>query len=110
MPPAAFTFTAVVEVQDGPAPGSFVALPAALARELRLQVPGGVTGRGWGSLRVQATIGGTTWATSIFPSKQRGSYLLPSRRRCGPPRACAPARRRASGCGWTPRRPRRKPS
>ena len=55
MPPAAFTFTAVVEVQDGPAPWSFVALPAALARELPLQVPGGVTGRGWGSLRVQAT-------------------------------------------------------
>lgn len=32
--------------------------------------------KGWGSVRVQATIGHTTWDTSIFPSKE-GVYLLP---------------------------------
>ncbi len=32
--------------------------------------------KGWGSIRVQATIGHTTWDTSIFPSKE-GVYLLP---------------------------------
>jgi hypothetical protein len=32
--------------------------------------------RGWGSLKVRATIGDTSWETSIFPDKQRG-WLLP---------------------------------
>jgi hypothetical protein len=32
--------------------------------------------KGWGSVRVKATIGKTTWETSIFPSKE-GVYLLP---------------------------------
>ena len=32
--------------------------------------------RGWGSLKVRATIGDTRWNTSIFPDKQRG-WLLP---------------------------------
>lgn len=32
---------------------------------------------GWGSLKIRATIGHTTWATSIFPDKNSRSYLLP---------------------------------
>ena len=32
--------------------------------------------RGWGSLKVRAIIGDTSWHTSIFPDKQRG-WLLP---------------------------------
>lgn len=32
--------------------------------------------RGWGSIPVHATIGKTTWQTSIFPDKD-GTYLLP---------------------------------
>ena len=35
------------------------------------------TGRGFGSLRVQARIGETTFATSVFPSKSDGGWLLP---------------------------------
>ncbi|MFE5670737.1 DUF1905 domain-containing protein [Agromyces sp. NPDC056523] len=31
--------------------------------------------RGFGSVRVEATIGGTTWLTSIFPGAER--YALP---------------------------------
>ena len=31
----------------------------------------------WGSVRIEATIGGTTWRTSLFPSKQAGGWLLP---------------------------------
>lgn len=34
-------------------------------------------GRGFGSVKVRASIGGTTWATSVFPSKESGGYLLP---------------------------------
>ena len=28
-------------------------------------------------MRVRARIGGSVWATSIFPDSQRGSYVLP---------------------------------
>jgi hypothetical protein len=31
----------------------------------------------WGSVRVEARIGGTTWRTSLFPSKAHGGWLLP---------------------------------
>jgi hypothetical protein len=33
--------------------------------------------RGWGAVRVQVTIGKTTWETSIFPSSQLDAYILP---------------------------------
>lgn len=33
--------------------------------------------RGWGAIRVSATIGDTSWQTSIFPSRESGGYLLP---------------------------------
>ncbi len=34
-------------------------------------------GRGFGSVKVRATIGATSWNTSVFPSKESGGYLLP---------------------------------
>ena len=37
----------------------------------------GILKQGWGSLPVVATIGQTSWKTSIFPDKKRGAYLLP---------------------------------
>jgi hypothetical protein len=33
--------------------------------------------RGFGSVRVRATVGGTTWTTSVFPDSTRGAYVLP---------------------------------
>lgn len=33
--------------------------------------------RGWGSIKVLATIGDTNWETSIFPDKGSGGWLLP---------------------------------
>jgi hypothetical protein len=33
--------------------------------------------RGFKSLKVNARIGGSEWQTSMFPSKERKSYLLP---------------------------------
>ena len=32
---------------------------------------------GFGSIRVKATIGKTSWRSSIFPDKQSGCYVLP---------------------------------
>ncbi len=37
----------------------------------------GSRSRGFGSMKVTATIGGTSWATSIFPAKDVGGWLLP---------------------------------
>lgn len=33
--------------------------------------------KGFGSIKVVAQIGKTTWSTSIFPDKRSGTYLLP---------------------------------
>ena len=33
--------------------------------------------RGWGAVRVQATIGNTAWETSIFPHVKADAYILP---------------------------------
>lgn len=54
----------------------FVGLPAGESEEVR-DLAGGLR-RGFGSLRVQATIGNSTWATSIFPGK--AGYVLPVKR------------------------------
>ena len=33
--------------------------------------------RGWGSIKVNATVGETQWQTSIFPDKTSGGWMLP---------------------------------
>ena len=53
---------------------TFVSLPAEESAEIR-EFAAGVP-RGFGSVKVTATIGSTTWRTSIFPS-QGGVYVLP---------------------------------
>jgi hypothetical protein len=57
---------------------TFVSLPIDLADEIG-DVAGPIS-RGFGSLRVEATIGATTWRTSIFPDAKRGTYVLPLKR------------------------------
>jgi hypothetical protein len=57
---------------------TFVSLPADASEEIR-DVAGG-SRRGFGSLRVRATVGGTTWTTSIFPASGGGAYVLPVKR------------------------------
>lgn len=58
----------------------FLTLPRKVADEIRI-VDAGPARKGFGSLRVQATIGGTTWNTSIFPSVKDKSYVLPVKAR-----------------------------
>jgi hypothetical protein len=55
---------------------TFVSLPASESDEIRDLADG--PRRGFGSLRVRATIGGSTWMTSIFPGK--AGYVLPVKR------------------------------
>jgi hypothetical protein len=56
---------------------TFVTLPAGESEEIR-DLAGGLR-RGFGSVRVRATIGTSTWTTSIFPGSQAG-YVLPVKR------------------------------
>jgi hypothetical protein len=56
---------------------TFVTLPAGESEEIR-DLAGGLR-RGFGSVRVRATIGSSTWTTSIFPDRQ-ASYVLPVKR------------------------------
>ncbi len=57
---------------------TFVSLPAEASEEIRDLVGG--PRRGFGSLRVRVTVGGSTWKTSIFPDSARGGYVLPIKR------------------------------
>jgi hypothetical protein len=57
----------------GPAPFVFVVVPADLSGEIKA-VSSKVT-YGWGCIPVTVTIGGTEYATSLFPKD--GRYLVP---------------------------------
>ncbi|MFO7192438.1 MULTISPECIES: DUF1905 domain-containing protein [Thermocrispum] len=57
---------------------TFVSVPVEVSEDIR-ELTEGVQ-RGFGSLRVRATIGGTTWRTSIFPDSGSGCYALPVKR------------------------------
>jgi hypothetical protein len=63
----------------------FLTVPEDEAVEIRAHSFGNQR-RGFGSVRVEATINGVTWRTSVFPQKSRG-YILPvkadARRRAG---------------------------
>ncbi len=53
----------------------FLSIPKKQSADIKKRF--GAKKRGWGSLPIFATIGKTTWQTSIFPDKKSGSYLLP---------------------------------
>ncbi len=53
----------------------FVTVPEDVSDEIEERF--GATAAGFGSVRVEVTIGGSTWRTSVFPSKQHRAYVLP---------------------------------
>jgi hypothetical protein len=57
---------------------TFVSLPVEASAEIRVLAGG--RRRGFGSLRVRATVGGSTWTTSIFPDGKRDAFVLPIKR------------------------------
>jgi hypothetical protein len=73
-------FDAELWIWDAPRADTwtFVSLPAEASEEI-CDLVGGPR-RGFGSLRVRVTVGGSTWTTSIFPDSARGSYVLPIKR------------------------------
>ena len=71
---------------EGKGSWHFFTVPADEAMEIRLESAASGVRRGFGSVRVEATIKGVAWRTSIFPQKS-GGYILPIkadvRRRAG---------------------------
>ncbi len=53
----------------------FVTLPKKISREIKTRFS--PLKKGWGSIRVEMTLGKTLWKTSIFPDSKLGSYVLP---------------------------------
>lgn len=60
---------------DGPATWRFVTLPFDVTDEID-DITSGRQG-GFGSVPVKVTVGRTTWTTSVFPSKEQQSFILP---------------------------------
>ncbi len=54
----------------------FVTLPTDVADEID-DAHGPAGRRGFGSIRVEAAVGDSVWRTSIFPSKEHASFVLP---------------------------------
>lgn len=53
----------------------FVPVTKAIGQEIKVAYAKRVAG--FGSLKVEVTVGKTKWNTSIFPDKYSGSYILP---------------------------------
>ncbi len=77
------SFKAKVWLYPGDAAWHFVSLPKKEAA-LVAKAQQGKERRGWGAVRVRATIlrpgsgqVGTSWDTSMFPHKQSETYILP---------------------------------
>ncbi len=73
---AADRFQATLWVYDGDAPWHFVTVPVEVADD----IAAAAEPKAFGSVPVRVRIGGSSWETSLFPDKQRGSYVLPVKR------------------------------
>jgi hypothetical protein len=70
-----YSFTAELWEWSSKASWFFLSLPEADADDIEERF--GRTAPGFGSIRVEVSIGATTWRTSIFPSTTEKTYVLP---------------------------------
>lgn len=70
----AHVFEAELWEHDGPAAWYFVSLPFDVADDIEATA---ASGTAFGSVRVEVTVGQTTWRTSLFPDAGRATYVLP---------------------------------
>ncbi len=70
-----FSFTADIWVSGGtPGAWHFITLPQDIAEQIKAAQQQHL---GFGTIKVTATIGDASWATSLFPDNKLNSYLLP---------------------------------
>jgi hypothetical protein len=72
---ASFDFEAPLWEWEGKAAWHFLTVPADASDEIAARMDGFT--RGFGSVRVRVRIGGSDWATSVFPDSKQGAYILP---------------------------------
>lgn len=70
-----WTFRAELWEWDGQAAWHFFSVPEDVTDEIDERW--GDSGRGFGAVKVEVTVGSSTWQTSVFPDTKRGCYLLP---------------------------------
>ena len=73
-----FEFDATLWRWHGDAAWHFVTLPHDIADDI--EELSAATRQGFGSIRVEVTLGSTTWRTSLFPDSKAESYVLPIKR------------------------------
>ena len=71
-----FRFETELWRYEGDAAWFFLTLPTDVSDDIEDRFRGRQR-RGFGSVRVQVTIGGSTWSTSVFPDKKREAFILP---------------------------------
>lgn len=64
----------------------FVTLPEDVADDIDDRTP---VRAGFGSVKVEVTVGSQTWRTSVFPSKEQRSFILPIKKAVREANACA---------------------
>ena len=69
-------FSGELWVSPGPGGWTFITLPVDCADQIRF-LTGGRKAKSWGMIKVKASIGSSTWRTTIWPDKASGSFLLP---------------------------------
>ncbi|MEV6429000.1 DUF1905 domain-containing protein [Nocardia sp. NPDC051463] len=72
---ARYSFTAEVWEHSGQGSWHFVNLPESIADEIEERYSH--RAGGFGAVKVEVTIGGSRWSTSLFPDKSRATYVLP---------------------------------
>ena len=70
-----YTFEAEIWTSATTATWHFLSVPEEDADDIDERF--GHRAAGFGSIRVEVTIGATTWQTSVFPDTKRATYVLP---------------------------------
>ena len=69
-----FSFDAELWLSNAEGSWVFLTVPEGISDEIEDGVP---AKGGFGSVKVEVAIGGTTWTTSLFPDNKAGAYILP---------------------------------
>jgi hypothetical protein len=73
-----FSFTGKCWLWQGKGAWYFITLPQDKSEEIKFfSENNSAKKRGWGAVKVIASIGNTDWETSIFPYKKEQAYILP---------------------------------
>jgi hypothetical protein len=72
-----WSFAAPLWEWGGRASWYFVTVPASVSDEIANTAPAAATGRGFGSVRVEVSVGTSRWRTSVFPDSAAGCFVLP---------------------------------